>query len=73
MLKPISHRKLIRVLNYLGFTAVRQKGSHLIFTKNSKMVVVPIHTKEIGRGLLRTMIDDMEISKKEFYKILEKI
>jgi predicted RNA binding protein YcfA (HicA-like mRNA interferase family) len=66
------HRKLISVLNSLGYSAVRQSGSHLVLKKGDKSVVVPIHSKEIGPGLLRIIMKEVGISREEFFELLKK-
>jgi predicted RNA binding protein YcfA (HicA-like mRNA interferase family) len=70
-LKPISTTKLIKVLLYLDYTPIRQKGSHRVFMKENKMIVVPIHNKDIGRGLLRNIINQIGITKEQFQNILK--
>jgi len=43
-LKPVSTRKLIRILVKLGFVKIRQKGSHSFFQHpDGTSTVVPIH------------------------------
>lgn len=65
-------RRLTSILQKLGFTKVRQKGSHAFFAHaDGKTTVVPIHpTKQIGRGLLRSILHDIQLSPDEFQKLL---
>ena len=59
---------MIRKIEVLGFIAVRQKGSHR-FYKNiltGNTTVIPIHSKEIGKGLLRKILRDCDLSVEEF-------
>lgn len=67
-LGPLSYRKVAKRLGELGFHPVRQSGSHVIFKHaNGRMTVVPNHPGEdIGRGLLRKIIKDIDISVEEF-------
>ena len=69
-LRPLSYRKVAKRLGELGFHPVRQSGSHVIFKHtNGSMTVVPNHPGEkIGRGLLRKIINDIDISIEEFIK-----
>jgi len=71
-LGPISHKKLISVLSSLGYVAAKQSGSHLVLKKDEKSVVVPIHSKEIGPGLLRMIMKEVGISREEFFELLKK-
>ena len=60
--------ELIKILNKFGFQSIRQKGSH-VYLKHSdgRSTVVPIHTnREIGRGLLKRILNETEISREEF-------
>ena len=54
-LKP---KELVSVLLEAGFVKKRQTGSHVIMFNQAKgkMVVVPIHAKSIGKGLLHAII-----------------
>lgn len=61
---------LIKFLNELGFSEVRQKGSHRFFRHpDGRTCVVPYHKGEdLGRGILRKILNDIEVSKEEFLK-----
>ena len=68
----VKSRKLIKVLQKLEFVEIRQKGSHKFFyrEKDNKATVVPIHTKDIGRGLLRKILNEIDLSPDEFINLL---
>ncbi len=68
----VKPRELIKVLQKLGFNETRQSGSHRFFKRLSdgKTTVVPIHTKDIGRGLLRKILNEIDLSPKDFIKYL---
>lgn len=71
-LSPVPPERVIRALKSLGFSIVRQKGSHAIL-KNArgKLTVVPVHKGEdIGPGLLMKIIRDAEVTKEEFMKLV---
>ncbi|MCK4588985.1 MAG: type II toxin-antitoxin system HicA family toxin [Nanoarchaeota archaeon] len=61
------------VLNNLGFEAVRQKGSHKYFKHpDGRATVVPIHSgRKIGRGLLRRIINEIQITREDFLKLVK--
>lgn len=67
----IKPRKLITFLKKLGFKEVRQEGSHIFFKHaDGRTTVVPYHArKDIGRGLLRSILDDINMTPKEFQKV----
>lgn len=69
MLKP---QRLIKILSRLGFKKIRQVGSHNFFKHpDGRTTVVPFHQgKDIGRGLMRAILNDIKITPKEFQKLL---
>ena len=68
-LKP---QRLIKILYKLGFVKIRQEGSHIFFKhSDGKITVVPFHKgKDIGRGLLRSILNDIKLTPKDFQKYL---
>ena len=71
-LPTIKARKLIAILKKLGFQQIRQEGSHIFFKhEDGRVTVVPFHSgKDIGRGLLRSILNDINTSPKDFQKLL---
>ncbi|MDP1676769.1 MAG: type II toxin-antitoxin system HicA family toxin [Bacteroidota bacterium] len=67
---PVLHGKhVISALRKIGYSVVRQKGSHLRLECSGKTsVTVPHHN--IGRGLLRKILRDAELTPEEFQKLL---
>ena len=59
---------VVRALEKLGFQTVRQRGSHIRMRHTDQRVVtVPVHSgQEIGRGLLRKILRDAEVTTQEF-------
>lgn len=71
---PLKSREVIYVLGRLGFEEKRHTGGHKIFYHPEKKVIipVPIHPKEIKKGLLRSIISEAKVTTQEFYAILRK-
>ena len=69
-LPVLSAEKLIRILKKLGFEEIRQKGSHKYFKhRDGRATVVPVHPgRDIGRGLLRKILSEIEIDREEFLR-----
>jgi mRNA interferase HicA len=67
-LPQVKPKQLIRVLERMGFVLRRQTGSHAIFRhpKTKNIAVVPIHAKDIKRGLLHGILKQANISEVEF-------
>lgn len=73
-LPRLSGKEVINVLSKIDFAIARQKGSHIILTKQTpagkKSVVVPNH-KEVDRGTLLEIIRQSGLKKEEFLAILD--
>ncbi len=71
-LPVVNSRQLISALEKTGFHVARQKGSHLrLQHPDGRVVTVPIHPgQDIGRGLLRKILRDAELSRDAFLKLL---
>ena len=68
----LTAKELIKIINKLGYQVIRQKGSHVYLKhQDGRCIVVPLHAgKEIGRGLLKRILNETEISREEFLKNL---
>ncbi|OGZ66515.1 MAG: hypothetical protein A3C50_02435 [Candidatus Staskawiczbacteria bacterium RIFCSPHIGHO2_02_FULL_43_16] len=68
----INSRKLIKVLQSLGFVLDHSTGSHFIFYnfQTKRRAVVPCHNKDIPRGTVMSILSEARISKEEFKKFL---
>ena len=71
-LPVVTASEVIKALEKIGFQAVRQKGSHVRMKhKDNRVVTVPIHKgKTIGKGLLRKILRDSELTVEEFIELL---
>ena len=68
-LPVISGGEAVRALQRLGFTVVRQRGSHVVMQKKTigSTITVPIPDhKEIRIGTLKSIIRQSQISSTEF-------
>ena len=65
---PLSPATVIRNLNKLGFSPVRQKGSHIFFRHpDGRSTVVPFHKGEdISKGLLHSILNDIKTPLNDF-------
>lgn len=69
-LVPIKPNKLVRILLTLGFNKRDAEGSHVFFAhSDGRTTVIPIHNREISKGLLRKIINDIQISVEEYDKL----
>lgn len=66
----ISGTACIAALAKLGYTVLRQKGSHVrLVCSGRPAVTVPLH-HELDRGTLRSIIRTAEISVEEFNRLI---
>lgn len=69
----ISSKDMVRILELLGFEEVRQKGSHKNFRhKDGRTTLVPFHGEDLGRGLIRKILKDIEVPVEEYEKLRKK-
>ncbi len=63
-LRPAKPDEVARILERLGVTCIRQSGSHAVYHHpDSKRTTVPVHKgKNLGKGILRKILKDAEIS-----------
>ena len=64
-LPHISGRECVAALQKLGFSVMRQKGSHIVMRNGSKGCVVPNH-KEIRTGTLSGILKQADVSVEDF-------
>ena len=72
-LPTLKAKDLVRLLERDGFVLVHQKGSHATYQHlvTQKRVTVPIHPgKDLKRGLLRGILNDLNLTPEEFLKKL---
>ena len=67
-LSILPETQMAKLLRHLGFVLIRQKGSHAYFRHvDGRATVVPMHRGEdLGRGLIRAILRDIELSPEEF-------
>ena len=71
-LPVVTAKEIIKALEKIGFQAVRQKGSHVRMKhEDSRIMTVPVHKgKTIGKGSLRKILRDAELTVEEFVELL---
>ena len=72
-LPALTGNEVINVLKKVGFQVMRQKGSHVRMQhEDGRVVTIPVHAvKTIGRGLLRKILRDAELTREELIGLLE--
>nr|MBI4157066.1 type II toxin-antitoxin system HicA family toxin [Candidatus Woesearchaeota archaeon] len=69
----LSSKEVCKFLEKEGFIAIRQKGSHKFYRhQDGRTTLVPMHTnKPISRGLLRGILKEIKMERKEFLRKYE--
>ena len=63
-------KQMCKIVEKCGFYKVRQKGSHLSYSNNhGGYTVVPMHTGDLKRGLIRNIINDIGITTDEYERL----
>ncbi len=70
-LRPAKPDEVARILERLGFTCIRQSGSHAVYHHaDGRWTTVPIHKgRDLGKGILRKILKDAKITVDEFEKL----
>ena len=82
-LLPLNYDRTVKALGRIGYVFNHQRGSHIVMRLDNKekyfstfgerkpenMIVVPAH-RPIGRGMMRTIIREADLSVDEFNKLL---
>jgi len=73
-LKPVSGKECIKILcNKFGFYVARQRGSHIVLKKNTKLgpigTVVPMHN-ELKIGTLKSILELAKVKEEDFVEYI---
>lgn len=70
-LPMLSGRQVVRIFGAFGWEAARQRGSHIIMTKEKHIasLSIPDH-KEVAKGTLRSLIRSAGITVDDFIEAM---
>jgi predicted RNA binding protein YcfA (HicA-like mRNA interferase family) len=70
---PIHYRKLVRVLELEGFTFVRERGDHMIFTKTGilRPIVVPRYDS-LPVFIIKNVLRTAQISRERYLELMNR-
>jgi predicted RNA binding protein YcfA (HicA-like mRNA interferase family) len=71
-LPNVRAKDIIRALEKAGFELTRQKGSHVSMEHpiSERTTIVPLHSGEFPRWMLKQIIRDAGLTEDEFRKLL---
>ncbi|MDM8005223.1 MAG: type II toxin-antitoxin system HicA family toxin [Phycisphaerae bacterium] len=64
-LPVLTSRQVVQALSVLGFTTVRQRGSHLQMKRGNRLATVPLHRGDIPPGTLKSILRQAGITAQE--------
>ena len=69
----ITPQQLIKALRRIGFEIDHQRGSHVVLRHllDHRMVVIPMHGRDIPKGTLKGMLKDIGLDTDELLSILK--
>lgn len=70
-LPALKSSEVIKAILRAGFIEHRQRGSHKIFKKGSLRVTVPVHSRDLKRGTLYSIIEQSGLTVDEFMEFLK--
>jgi predicted RNA binding protein YcfA (HicA-like mRNA interferase family) len=71
----VDAKRMERVLLHAGFSAIRQKGSHVFYRHpDGRTTTIPHHAgRDLARPLLRSILRDVDISPDVFAELLKQV
>lgn len=69
-LPALSGKEVIKALTKIGYREIRQRGSHVRLSHETKRSVTVPDYKMISRGLVRKILRDAELLPEKFIKLL---
>ena len=72
-LPTLTPRKVLQVLEGIGFVRVRASGRHQIYEhpdRPGRIVPVPVHARDLKRPMLKQIIKQARLTEEEFLKLL---
>jgi len=70
-LKMITSIQMCVLLEGIGFSVIRQKGSHRFLRHpDGRTTVVPMHAGDLDRALIRKILRDVELSIDDYNEIV---
>lgn len=70
----ISDKDMVKLLRKVGFIELRQNGSHKFLSHiDGRCTVVPVHGKDLKRGLLKAILKDIGITDDGYEELRSKL
>ena len=68
-LRIITSTQMCKLVENIGFVAIRQRGSHKFYHhSDGRTTVIPMHVGDLDRSLIRKILKDIEITIDDYNK-----
>ena len=68
-LRIITSTQMCKLVENIGFVAIRQRGSHKFYRhSDGRTTVIPMHAGDLDRSLIRKILKDIEITIDDYNK-----
>ena len=68
---PVAGKQMVKVFSRIGCQIERQRGSHIVMSKDDDILVIPDHNP-VAKGTERELIKDAGLTVEEFNRLLKK-
>lgn len=67
-LTVVPAKRMAAILRRLGFSLVRQRGSHAFYRHpDGRTTIVPMHSGEdLGKGMIKEILSDIDLSVEQY-------
>lgn len=74
-LTVVPAKRMAAILRRLGFSLVRQRGSHAFYRHpDGRTTIVPMHSGEdLGKGMIKEILSDIDLSVEEFESVRRQV
>ncbi len=62
--------EVCKVLKKAGFSLVKQTGSHAKYSNGYRIVIVPMHNKDLKTGTIKSILEQSNIPLEVFLELL---
>lgn len=60
---PLTAKQMLKLLKQNGWEERRMQGSHLQLYKDGQRITLPMHSKDLGKGLEQQILKDAGLKK----------
>ena len=73
-LSLVSSKQMVKIIETIGFEKLRQNGSHARYGNGEgKFTVVPMHNRDLPRGLIRSILNDVNLTVEDYETIRKNV